>query len=143
MDDYTERIDKENEFINHRVSWLLTSQSILGTAYVLASRAGAAQPGTVPDFLSWLPKLGLISSCLIYISIFAAIRGITYIRAERPGLGQRSLLFLGLVAPALLPLVCFVSWSLLIKDTAWRVGGWIGLPAILVLSFLWTRQGRK
>ena len=62
----TTRIDKENEFVHHRVSWLLTSQSIFCGAYAVGTWQKPA-----PEFLPWLAKLGLIAPMLLPLMFIA------------------------------------------------------------------------
>jgi len=49
MEHVISRIHREHEFINYRLSWLLTSQSVLFVVYgLLVSFPSAKQPRTVP-----------------------------------------------------------------------------------------------
>jgi hypothetical protein len=66
--EYDERMRFEHELINRRVTWLLSTQSILFVAYGLALQHNNARL-----FLSVTPILGIGIAVLILVGIVAAI----------------------------------------------------------------------
>ncbi len=71
---YCSQIDKEDELINRRVNWLLTSQAILFAAVGLS---GNEMAGIV---LSVVPWVGLWSSLAIGVTVWAASLSFTRYR---------------------------------------------------------------
>jgi hypothetical protein len=65
-EDYSARLKFEHELINRRVTWLLTSQSILFAAYGVALKAPA------PWFLRTVAVTGGAISVFIFVGILAA-----------------------------------------------------------------------
>jgi hypothetical protein len=135
----TTRIDKENEFVHHRVSWLLTSQSIFCGAYAVGTWQKPA-----PEFLPWLAKLGLMSSILISISIWAAVVAIYHFRRnQKDSLGHWTFQTLGLIAPMLLPLMFIAVWILLVKEAAWMLGGGAATVAVILTTLIWAKLAQE
>lgn len=78
-------IQHEDNLIDHRLTWLATSQTIFFAGYVLQFTAMA--PSSPPRFLKWgIPLFGIISCLLIYASILAAL--IAWGNAHRSYLGH-------------------------------------------------------
>jgi hypothetical protein len=108
------KLDHENELINHRVSWLATSQSFLTGAYVIRFNKDADTPG----FLELgLPILGLVTTLLVYVSILGAFGAIHLTVAAQPPEQRRLFLtantftrLAGAFAPLGLPLVIAAGW---------------------------------
>lgn len=113
--DMLHRIVHEDDLINHRMGWLLTSQSILFGTYAL-------QPSLSSQPLLHLVPWIAVSSCLfIYTSIIAAVlatrcfvrefeRAFPHIHIAGPPLTH----LLGLLSPVLLPLVFIGVWGWII-----------------------------
>lgn len=107
-DRYRHNIEHEDELINHRLTWLLISQSFLFGACVAA--------GSVPFAL----RVASVVLCLcVYMSIIAAIRSISFLRAEVDGrapsncppiVGADKSHTFGLVAPLGIPIVLILGW---------------------------------
>lgn len=65
-------IQHEDNLIDHRLTWLATSQSIFFAGYVLQFTAEEKSPP--PSFLkAGIPLFGIVSCLLVYASIFAAL----------------------------------------------------------------------
>jgi hypothetical protein len=68
FNEYSDRQKFEHELINRRITWLLTSQTILFAAYGL----GASKDNTVtPQFLKVVAWCGLLSSFFLFLGIVA------------------------------------------------------------------------
>jgi hypothetical protein len=74
-EEYFERLRFEHELINRRVTWLLTSQTILLSAFGLVLKTeNATQPtGEVPDFLKVMAIAGAVITSLILVGIVAGV----------------------------------------------------------------------
>ncbi len=106
------RIVREDELINHRMVWLLTSQSILFGAYAL--QKPSPSQSIIVQLIPWVA----LSLCLlIYTSIIAAVlatycfrkefsKEFPHVHISGPPLTH----LLGLVSPLLLPLVFIGVW---------------------------------
>jgi hypothetical protein len=70
-DRYCRQIDKEDELVNQRVNWLLSSQSILFAAIGLTGHDAVSQV---------VPWVGLGSSLAIGMSVWAAVRSLNRYR---------------------------------------------------------------
>jgi hypothetical protein len=105
-----ERIVREDDLINHRLSWLLTSQTIfLGTYVVLLTQLKNV-PSNLPPLIIWL---ALVSCVLIYVSVLAAMFAIRHFRQPFPNtdvVGPLATHILGLLAPISIPLIFIGVW---------------------------------
>ena len=116
---YCSQIDKEDELIDRRVNWLLTSQSILFAAIGLG---GKGMAGIV---LSVVPWVGLCSSFAIGITIWAASLSLTRYRNRLEELCPRRndpkqyfpqlhrkewIIMLGLIPSSIVPLIFSAAW---------------------------------
>jgi hypothetical protein len=68
-EEYSARQKFEHELLNRRVSWLLTSQSLLFVAYGLGASKDKNLP---PNFSALIALCGLASSLAALLGIFAA-----------------------------------------------------------------------
>ncbi len=126
-DRYCSQINKEDELIDRRVNWLLTSQSILFAAVGLS---GNGMTGIV---LSVVPWVGLCSSFAIGITIWAASLSLTRYRNRLkelypprndpkqyfPQLHRKEWIIMsGLLPSSIVPLMFSAAWIavILIKD---------------------------
>lgn len=124
---YCSQIDKEDELIDRRVNWLLTSQSILFAAVGLSGNETA---GIV---LSVVPWVGLWSSFAIGVTIWAASLSLTQYRNNLkklcdpkkdpdqyyPQLHRREWIIVsGLLPSSIVPLMFSAAWIavILMKD---------------------------
>lgn len=121
-------IEHEDQLINHRLSWLVSSQSFLLTAYAICLNAPvefhAPSYGPIHRILfNLLPYAGLAMVMLIYPSIIGAVIALSrlrgYVRSKipaglRPVHGMRLTAVLGLSGPLLIPWVFGVAWTILL-----------------------------
>lgn len=116
---YSSQIDKEDELIDRRVNWLLTSQSILFAAVGLSGNEKVA------NVLSVVPWVGLFSSFAIGITIWAASISLAQYRYRLkefyppgndpkqyfPQLHRKEwIIILGLLPSSIVPLIFSVAW---------------------------------
>ena len=73
-DRYCRQIDKEDELVNLRINWLLSSQALLFAAIGLASDG---MSNVVRQVIPWV---GLGSSLAIGVSVWAAVRSLNRYR---------------------------------------------------------------
>ena len=123
-DRYCSQIDKEDELIDRRVNWLLTSQSILFAAVGLTGNE---------IVLSVVPWVGLCSSFAIGVTVLAALLSFTRYRNMLkelcrpkndpehyfPQLHRKEwIIMLGLLPSLIVPLMFSAAWIavILIKD---------------------------
>ena len=105
----------EDNLINHRLTWLLNSQTIFFAAYGLVSVYGDMPKiqGDLDKILSILPVVGIVTGLLIFISILGAARALQLLNKNgeyRLGVSDGTHQF-GLVCPLLMPFVFIVSWG--------------------------------
>ncbi len=75
----------EFDLIGYRMTWLMTSQSFLFTAFTVC--VNALQPHMIAKWLQFvIPLVGLISACLVALSIRAAHRVIEKLKPARAAL---------------------------------------------------------
>lgn len=126
------QIEHEDQLINHRLSWLVSAQSFLLTAYAITLNAPVQF--SIPAYeklnrilFRLLPLSGLAVVTLIYLTIIAAILALLRLRAladgELPGglppiHGHRGTMWLGLIGPLLIPCVFAVVWIVLALNGA-------------------------
>ena len=110
--DYRERWTHEDHLINHRLTWLLASQTLLFAAYGLLLQQ-SSQPGSnLAPFLSTLATIGKAVSWLIAIGIFAALIAMLMIkrRSNQPDVSWFATI-LGWVCAFGLPILFILVWS--------------------------------
>ena len=117
---YEHRGEFEHELLNRRVTWLLSSQTILFAAYGL-SLADSADGEASELFREFIPQLGLFVCAAIWLGIVAAFlakvrswldfrSSDTTFRDEQ--LGVRTwITVLGYVPDCSLPLIFMWAWS--------------------------------
>jgi hypothetical protein len=122
------RIDRENDLLAHRTTWVVTSQAFLFTAYALCvanvahMQTGAATRSVVL-LMRLLPWTGMASIVLLYVTLVGALREMRRLRrmlAPR-GAVERAVLetdpkarIFGLAAPLGIPAVYLVTWLTLL-----------------------------
>ncbi len=117
------QIQHEDNLITQRLSWFLTSQSFLFTAYAIL----ISSPPRMALLLKVIPLIAIIAGALISLSIFAGLKVMRDLRrgfspwldaARETGLpalqGTCGTRFLGMLAPVLLPPTFMVAWIVLI-----------------------------
>jgi len=122
------RLEHEDNLVNQRLSWILTSQAFLITAYAILLNAPAILRSEMHQrhqaLLMWLiPLSGIVTVSLIWLAIIAAILAMRDLRAcaiSQPGFesshiqGRALTRLLGLCAPILIPAVFLLTWLLIL-----------------------------
>ena len=106
-----ERLQHEDDLVNHRLAWLTTAQSIFVAAFVI--QFAVAEENAVPRYLQiGIPLVGLVSSMLIWGSVIAAIlvwRAIVRVDPSlKPGTGLTR--FFGFLPAVLVPALFIIGW---------------------------------
>src|SRR6185369_4079974 len=114
----------EDELINHRLGWLLTSQTILFAGYgvILQAQVQGKSPiefgsphSRIDNMLRMIAILGRLTSVLLLLSIFAAVLALRAIKRHgRELYPDNTAFYLGVISPLGLPLVFFVAWVFLL-----------------------------
>ena len=101
-DQMRRQIEHEDDLITQRLSWLMASQSFLFTAYAIVLNGLQPHNGGTPlettklNFCHLVPIAGIVSSALIYASIWGGVLEIRTLRKLWSSLGLEA-------APANLP----------------------------------------
>jgi hypothetical protein len=114
--EYWKRLTFEHDLINRRITWLLSSQTILFAAYGITFTLSAAKLiGIFPSVIAWS---GMIMSILILSGILASLRAKhavwrdyqnSYDSSQEWGVRTR-LTWAGLVPDVCLPLLFAIAW---------------------------------
>lgn len=114
--DYWERLSFEHELINRRLTWLLTSQTILFAAYGFSVRA--TNPRVADSFRQVTATSGIVIAALILLGILAGIaakhsvwRDYRRSHSNEPFGVRTWVTYVALVPDILLPVVFIVAWS--------------------------------
>ena len=122
-----ERLDRENELLSHRISWVVASQAFLLSAYgncLVGGSGEAHNPNArrLELLLAVLPWTGILSLLALYVTVFAAL--VTMWRLRRvveqshamshSAVGDPPLRRAGLAGPLVVPCVFLVTWVLLL-----------------------------
>lgn len=111
-EEYLQRLVYENDLMNQRLTWLLTSQSLLFAGYGVILNAKLREQAN-NRIAQTVMTLGASSSFLIWSGIIAAIGAIVRLHHES---GQRDFVVwrwtnvVGWSVPLLLPLLFMGSW---------------------------------
>jgi hypothetical protein len=124
------QIEHEDNLINQRVSWFVTAQAFLFTAYAIVLNASPQVRlqsfATQQEILfSLIPVVAIGVSILIYITIIAAMLAMANLRRMvkdhvddstllPPVQGYRQTFFLGQATPILIPFLFMISWIVLL-----------------------------
>lgn len=118
------RLEHEDNLINQRVSWLVSSQSFLLTGFAIAAN-GPVQDPMLPAgalrarLMSLLPGVGIACALLVIVAMIGGLMALAELRqiarenfpAERTPLVVRTRIqFLGVSAPTVLPIVFLLTW---------------------------------
>jgi hypothetical protein len=116
---YFELIHHEDDLINHRLTWLLASQSLLFAGYAVLVTKDREQnkslvtPEQFQAALKWVPILGMSIALLILIGIIAAVIA-SIILVKRSGRKEAGVAWLtsvlGWVTALLFPIGFLVAW---------------------------------
>jgi len=124
-DRYCSQIDKEDELIDKRVNWLLTSQSILFAA------VGLSGAGITKLFLPAVSLVGLFTALTIGVSVWAASRTLLWYQKKLiqicpPENDQNNIfphlhredkdLKIGLLPAKVVPFIFFFAWGVILVD---------------------------
>ena len=122
-----ERLDREDELLSHRLSWVVASQAFLLGAYgncLVGGSGEASNPNArrLEFLLTVLPWTGILSLVALYATVFAALMTIGRLRREvneanpmsHTAVSDAPLRRAGLAGPLLVPGVFFVTWLLLL-----------------------------
>jgi hypothetical protein len=118
------RLEHEDNLLNQRLSWILTSQSFLLTGYAILLNAPAALRSETYArdhhlLMALIPLSGVVTVFLLWAAIIAALLAMRDLRARaraHPGFesshiqGRPMTRWLGIAAPTLIPAVFLVSW---------------------------------
>jgi hypothetical protein len=119
------RLSHEDDLVNQRVSWLVSSQSFLLTAYAITLNglaADASKPLAIVQrkLLDLLPIVGVACVLLVCVALVGGLWAISELRrfaaTKFPKdrlflISKPTTQFLGVSAPVLIPLVFLVIWS--------------------------------
>lgn len=115
--EYLERKHYEHELINRRLTWLLTSQSLLFAAYGLVFASNKFEGQDLTKLTHIIALVGSVIAGIILLGIVAAIIASCYlwldVQRTNPGerLGVRGFTtLLGWIPDLLLPLVFIIAW---------------------------------
>ena len=127
-----QQIEHEDNLVNQRLSWLLSSQSFLFTAYAISLNGPAiirskTLESTVGLLILLLPLVSILSALLIGLTVWAGMWTMQKLRRQYARLFQSTFgdeippiqstggaLFLGHFAPVFLPILFIVIWLVLI-----------------------------
>ena len=122
-------IEHEDQLINHRLSWLVSSQAFMLTAFAITLNAPVLFVNPIYAKLNrilyqLLPFTGMVSALLIYPSILGAIIALQRLQrhsrgrtpADLPPIhGSSMTIVLGHCGPILIPWVFIVTWLVLLS----------------------------
>jgi hypothetical protein len=122
------RIDRENDLLGHRTTWVVASQAFLFSAYAvsLAGTHGGARTiyaHRLTTLVVLLPWTAIVTLVLLYVTIVGSVRAILRLRVlcETPEPMERELVHgdtvsrrAGLTAPVLIPAVFLTTWLALV-----------------------------
>jgi hypothetical protein len=122
------RLEHEDNLVNHRLSWILTSQAFLLTGYAILLNASAVlRPESFARHHSILmlliPWIGVITVLVLWFAIVGALITMRDLRASasiQSGCGpdhihgRQITRWLGLSAPLLIPAVFLFTWLMII-----------------------------
>ncbi|MFO0950003.1 MAG: hypothetical protein U0835_02395 [Isosphaeraceae bacterium] len=135
-----ERIDKELDFIHHRMTWLLGSQAILVSGYAVLVKDLVPGKTALESLVLKVKCLGLISSVLLFSSVTAALFAIRYFRKlpDAPAQSFEIFRLIGHLGHALLPVVFCVFWMIEIHEVvAYALAGLV-MVLIVGVQWLWS-----
>jgi hypothetical protein len=117
-DESFERLKFEHELINRRLTWLLSSQTILFAAYGVA--LGTAKPEGARFFLKTTAISGTVIACLIWIGVIAGIlaKRTVWKDSRKEQFGVRTwITYLALLPDTLLPVVFAMAWLYILRQS--------------------------
>jgi hypothetical protein len=140
-----ERITHEDDLVNHRVSWLIGSQSFLLTAFVLLRNNPQYFTATDPDYLKctsalifFIAGVGFLIAVCSFAGVFAAFFAIRKWRSFAPKDGRTELTSRSFIAwtggvASVLPAPVVASvWVLLLTSEWARISSHISAVTLFV-----------
>ena len=119
--EYLDRLKFEHDSISHRISWLLTSQTILYAAYGLAGKDESELPDLFFDVVavsgltvSFFVLVGVIAAALAKYFVWSKYKSESRDDSEPWGGIKTWITVMGLFPDFFLPLVFIGGWSLLL-----------------------------
>jgi hypothetical protein len=126
------QVEHEDNLIGSRISWYVTSQSFLFSAYAII--ASGIQPNTVTTggdpkhtLLTIIPSIAIATSAMILVAIISGLKAMSDLRGWYnrfagkltstplpPVHGERSNRIMGAATPVLLPLLFLGVWVFLL-----------------------------
>jgi len=121
------RLSQEDDLINQRISWLVSSQSFLLTAYAITVN-GLATDETKPlahvqrKLLTLLPVVGIACVLLVCVALIGGLMAMGELRRFAAKkltkdrlflISKPTTLYLGVSAPVLIPVAFLVIWGVL------------------------------
>lgn len=128
LEEIRRRIEHEDNLLNQRVSWIVSSQAFLLTGYAILLNApmDLRTERHVRDHRLLLSLIPITSICITVLLWIAMLAGISAMRALRAGAskypgfdashiqGSRATRIFGLLPIALIPGVFLVTWLLIV-----------------------------
>lgn len=125
------QIEHEDNLVGSRISWFVTSQSFLFSAYAIMASSAPTNPAPVFTsskhvLLVIIPMIAIATAVLILLGILSGLQAMSNLRdtykAKAPELsdvlppiqGNRSTRMTGLAAPVLLPPLFMAVWVFLL-----------------------------
>jgi hypothetical protein len=122
------QLDRENELLIHRTTWVVGTQAFLFTGYAIALNAegtGSPSPSAMQErvLAGVLPWAAVASLVLLYLTIAAGLAAIVRLRSHLPDIPDGRLRMLearwgtrlvGLAGPVLIPAVFLATWLVLL-----------------------------
>ena len=117
---YQHRLEFEHELINHRITWLLASQSLLFTAFALAPKQNSSY-----NFLRIIAIVGPVLAFFIAVTILASYLAKFNARKILTEKTRQSKVQVGVktwitvmagVAELALPIVFIVAWTYILNN---------------------------
>jgi hypothetical protein len=123
--EYSRRLEFEHELINRRVTWLLTSQSILFAAYGVvmqhSNQQGAAQllksMATIGPLICGSVLLGIVAAFLAKYRAWRRFKGDGH-EGEPFGV-ETWITYLGFAPEIALPYMFAIAWTILLDASLW------------------------
>ncbi len=120
--DLREKWVHEDNLVNHRLTWLLVSQTLMFAGYgVLLDSLGRcpspSQASHIRRLLTYLPFFGIATSLLILGGIVAAVWALIILRRRNAGLDvYRWTTVLSFLASIGLPVVFAIAWYIVLRS---------------------------
>lgn len=118
-----QQVEHEDNLLNHRLTWLMTSQSFLFAVYAIQYAAPTGGPAAY--LFQVIPVVGIVCAGLIYLSVVAAVGALENLRLSfedkpnaplhPPLVSPGWTLVSGLVAPIGMPILLVYVWTALIQ----------------------------